>query len=118
MSEALYFAPLRVPLVDARTGLMSREWYLFFQALWLRTGGVSGSDDAALLQAGVDGMGSADLQALQLAGDQALAQAPALIQLVPENLEFIITQLGSLQSAVAVILNQLQDIKLAINTGN
>lgn len=39
MSDPIFFAPLRVPLTDARTGLMSREWYLFFQAMFLRIGG-------------------------------------------------------------------------------
>lgn len=39
MSDAIFFAPLRVPVVDERTGLMSREWILFFQAMFLRVGG-------------------------------------------------------------------------------
>lgn len=42
MSEALKFIPPRVPLLDARTGLISREWYLFFQGVFDRIGGSSG----------------------------------------------------------------------------
>lgn len=47
----IFFAPLKVPLTDTRTGLMSREWYLFFQALFLRVGGSQGSstDDLQLV---------------------------------------------------------------------
>lgn len=40
MRDPIFFAPLRVPLVDDRTGLMSREWILFFQAMYLRIGGI------------------------------------------------------------------------------
>jgi hypothetical protein len=61
MGDALYFAPLRTPLTDSRTGLMSREWYLFFQALWLRTGGVTGMDELLLSQPGADGLNASDL---------------------------------------------------------
>lgn len=39
MSDTIFFAPLRVPVVDVRTGLMSREWILFFQSIYLRIGG-------------------------------------------------------------------------------
>lgn len=48
MSDPIFFAPLRVPIVDARTGLMSREWYLFFQAMYLRVGGVSAPNNEDL----------------------------------------------------------------------
>lgn len=36
----------RVPFIDERTGLMSREWYLFFLNLFLLTG--SGTNDISL----------------------------------------------------------------------
>lgn len=50
MGAPIFFAPLRTPLVDARTGLMAREWYLFFQALWMRSGGALNADaDAAFI---------------------------------------------------------------------
>lgn len=40
MSNApIFFAPLKVPVTDPQTGLMSRDWYLFFQAMFLRVGG-------------------------------------------------------------------------------
>jgi hypothetical protein len=50
MTDPIFFAPLRVPVIDSRTGLMSREWYLFFQAMYLRVGGTSAptNDDLQL----------------------------------------------------------------------
>lgn len=39
MTDALKFVPPRVPLVDARTGVIAREWYLFLQGLYIRVGG-------------------------------------------------------------------------------
>jgi hypothetical protein len=51
MSDPIFFAPLRVPVIDSRTGLMAREWYLFFQAMFLRIGGTQSftPDDLQLL---------------------------------------------------------------------
>ncbi|OLD92630.1 MAG: hypothetical protein AUG84_00805 [Chloroflexi bacterium 13_1_20CM_4_66_7] len=34
---------MRTPFVDVKTGLISREWYLFLQAMFNRVGGASGS---------------------------------------------------------------------------
>jgi hypothetical protein len=118
MAEPIYFAPLRVPLVDPRTGLMAREWYLFFQALWLRSGGTDAPTSDDLLQNSAEGIGTSDLQALLLSGDQGLAQEPTLNPHIAENLEWLTLQVSSLNAALAEVLKQLQDIKLAINTGN
>lgn len=41
MSDALKFIPPRVPLIEPRTGLISREWYLFFQGVFDRIGGAN-----------------------------------------------------------------------------
>lgn len=40
MSDPIFFAPLRVPVIDERTGLMSHDWIRFFQAMYLRIGGI------------------------------------------------------------------------------
>jgi hypothetical protein len=42
MSAALRFVPPRVALVDNRTGLITREWYLFLQGIFERVGGPTG----------------------------------------------------------------------------
>lgn len=41
----------RVPFIDERTGLMAREWYLFFLKLYISSGGASNLDLAALQMA-------------------------------------------------------------------
>ena len=40
--SALNFVPPRVPLIDQRTGWVAREWYAFFQGLYVRAGGSNG----------------------------------------------------------------------------
>lgn len=39
MTNPIYFAPYQVPFVDLQTGIISREWYLFLQAIFNRVGG-------------------------------------------------------------------------------
>lgn len=40
----LKFIPPRVPLTDPRTGIISREWYLFLQGIFIRTGAEAGQN--------------------------------------------------------------------------
>lgn len=42
MAEPLRFVPPRVPFLDSRTGLITREWYLFLQGMFIRVGGATG----------------------------------------------------------------------------
>jgi hypothetical protein len=44
----------RVSFIDARTGLISREWYWFFLNLFTLTGGGSNNASLADLQVGPD----------------------------------------------------------------
>ena len=71
--------PPRVPIVDDRTGLMSREWYRFLLNLFTLTG--SGSNAASLqdVQLGPPGADEAALMAtLQTYADITPAAAPAV----------------------------------------
>lgn len=76
MSDAIFFAPLRVPITDPRTGLMAREWYLFFQQIFLRVGGTSGQSNDDLLQGIPEGVGAAELLNLQIVADIAASSQP------------------------------------------
>jgi len=69
MTQPIYFAPLRTPFVDLQTGLISREWYLFLQAMFNRVGGASGpsTDDLAMAIAMNDATGD-DPTAAQASG--------------------------------------------------
>jgi len=94
MPNITNITPPRVPLMDPRNGLISREWYLFFLSLYDQTGGsvVSLEDvqkgpptqdidlSALLAQASLNAESSSALlsQYAQLATDvQALALRPA-----------------------------------------
>ena len=94
MPNITNITPPRVPLMDPRNGLISREWYLFFLSLFNQTGGSAVSledvqkgpptqdlDISALLaQASLNAEGSSALlsQYATLANDvQALALGPA-----------------------------------------
>lgn len=61
----------RVPFIDARTGLMSREWFIFFQNLNTLLG--SGSNDTSLLDVLV---GPAVNQFVDVDADQLTVDAP------------------------------------------
>lgn len=62
------FLGSRVPLVDPRTGLITREWYLFFQAIM--DPGASADADQALLYATGGG--------IALEGDSSSADDPTI----------------------------------------
>jgi hypothetical protein len=86
---------------------MAREWYLFFQALFLRSGGSSGPSNNDLLSL-VDALEQSvtDLSILTLAGDQALAQSP--IQELAELQKEVLDSTPS--SALTEINKQFQDL--------
>ena len=57
--------PPRVPLLDDRTGLVSREWYRFFVNLFNLTGGGQNTSSLSDLQVGPSNVSSADMAELQ-----------------------------------------------------
>ena len=48
MTDALKFVPPRVALVDPRTGMIAREWYLFLLGLYMRVGGAIAPSNSTL----------------------------------------------------------------------
>jgi hypothetical protein len=65
------FVPARIPLTDPRTGLISREWYLFFQQFMDPSAG-STSDDTQLF-ASAGGATTAASDGTDSGDDQGLA---------------------------------------------
>lgn len=100
MTQPIYFAPLRTPVTDA-DGLMSRQWYLFFQALWMRAGGsIDPAADDAFVAPSVTGIDSSQVYDLAASFGQ-MPQFPALIPvdtLAGEiaELRAIVTQQGQM----------------------
>lgn len=73
--NATNITPPRVPLIDQRTGLMSREWYRFFLNLFTLTG--SGSNQTSLtdLQLGPPPVSGEDIGGINI-DIEALKQQP------------------------------------------
>lgn len=109
MAAAIYFAPLRTPLIDATNGLMSRDWYLFFQALWIRSGGATnpGADDAFVTPDAVSTSSNAEAQIY--ADFVALSVSPQHQPVI--STEAISAEVSELSAKVAELSKQIQDLK-------
>ncbi|MCP1679413.1 hypothetical protein [Kerstersia gyiorum] len=70
--------PPRVQLMDPRTGLITREWYAFFLALFERVGGILGPGTNDLAEAVDEAAGVAELQAMLGNQIQGAMVAPPL----------------------------------------
>lgn len=106
----IYFAPLRVPLIDASTGLMKREWYLFFQALFLRIGGTSAptNDDLAISAPPSNVM--PDVVALQNALLDLTGQGPP--PLLPlDAVDPLNAQLQEARELITTLQSTIQDLR-------
>lgn len=110
-SDPIFFAPLKVPLTDPRTGLMSREWYLFFQSLFIRVGGTSGTTiliNPDLLQDPVS-PGGAESLALQLAASDAFGQLPVAIP--STTFDDVLSELQQTRDLVGELMKRIQDLQ-------
>lgn len=110
MSDSIFFAPFRVPVTDPRTGLMSREWYLFFQALFNRVGGDNAASISDLQQSIPLQESSIDALAVQAAALQDLGQSPPVL---PADAAFndFLTEMRETRELLAEVLKTLQDIR-------
>lgn len=97
------FMPARVPFIDARTGLISREWQRFLNE---RLGGEDGSSVEQLL-----------LQLATLAGDTS-QDPPRVDVIVPDDLappRAAIERIESLETQVAELSALAMDLQTKIN---
>lgn len=104
----------RVPIIDERTGEMSREWYRFFENLFILTGGGSNPVSLSDLQKGpapatVDELSSLidkkteDLSPSSSDTSALISQALQAVQLAPVNgVELVIDYLNSLSKAPVI----------------
>lgn len=76
MTEALRFIPPRVALTDPRTGMISREWYLFFQGVFNRVGGAGGTGTEDLSLSLFEDAGSSETNAALFDLGQSVSQYP------------------------------------------
>lgn len=83
MTEALRFVPPRVPITDPRTGIISREWYLFLQGVFMRIGGPGGNSTTDLSASLFEDAGSSETNATLFGVEQDAGQRPP--PYVPES---------------------------------
>lgn len=107
--------PPRVPIVDARTGLVSREWYRFFLNLFELTGGGQNTVSLTDLQKIPTPASVEDLQALTVELD-ALKQLP--VSVTQDDIASLVAAVedlkrnsdGTVWSELASIRTQLQSL--------
>ena len=109
MSEALKFVPPRVPFTDPNTGVITREWYLFLQGIFLRVGGATGASTSDLSASLFEDAGSSETNALLFSAEQASGQLPpgVSIQLVDQ----LLAELAALRDQVAELTKDLDAIR-------
>lgn len=100
-ANPIYFAPMRVPLVDTETGIITREWYFLFQAMFQR------SNNSQDLQQLPSSSASADEALMGLAALQNVA--PPVPVIVADDQ--LIEQLAQLRELVADLITQIQAIR-------
>ena len=120
MSEPLRFVPPRVQLVDPR-GMISHEWYLFFQGVFNRIGGANGASLADLVASLFEDAGSSETNAMLFEVDQAASQQPGYVAdpyqdplsplPIPVQVDNIVAELSALQDRVAELVKELDSLK-------
>lgn len=123
MSETLKSMPPRVPLLDPRTGLVSREWFLFFQGLFYRVGGANGPSTTDISSSLFEDAGSGETNATLFALEQALSQQPVHEAADPgldqtpsqptQVVDQLQSELNSLRELVAEMAKDIQALKQA-----
>lgn len=134
MSSPLRFVPPRVQLVDPRTGMISREWYLFFQGVFSRVGGAEGSSTTDLLASMFEDAGSSETNAVLFAAEQSLSQYPALhentvlldgvsqaLAQLPANtplitVETLSAELSAMRDQVSELVKEIQSIRQGLHS--
>jgi len=109
MSNPIYFAPYQTPFVDLKTGIISREWYLFLQQLFNRVGGSSSQTPDDILQGVPNELGAAELLALQSTAADDAGQVP--VMLPATMFDDVIAELQQAREQVAELMKQIQGLQ-------
>lgn len=112
MNEPLKFIPPRVPLIDQRTGLITREWYLFFQGVFDRIGGANGPSTTDLSSSLFEDAGSGETNALLFTAEQAFSQIPPMLDSAP--VEILLAELAELRDQVSELRKELDAVRQGI----
>jgi hypothetical protein len=101
MLDITNIPPPRVPLIDERSGLMSREWYRFFLNLFRLTGG--GTNDLTLSDLQLAPQAQVDFGDLNDSYDQAQ------LSYLPEQINSLQSELNSLKLGEVTYLDSYAD---------
>lgn len=104
----LELVPPRVPLLDQRTGFISREWYRFFSALYLRVGGPEAETPNELSQDMGEDAGIEEVRAGLFEAVQALSQDPPVLP--QERIDALEGEVAELRALVAELEKAIQSI--------
>lgn len=104
--------PARIPMVDPRTGLVTREWQRYFEGLYGRVGGAHGDGTGDLSEAAFDDAGTEEQEAALYAISDAIHQQPTAPTQSPAQSECC--EVSALREEVAMLRQQINDIKQGV----
>lgn len=124
---AIALLPPRVPLVNPTSGVMSKEWYLFFQQIYERVGGADGAsntdldlsqfNDAGIEEARLDIISLRDqiesvpLLDIPLPPDEPCSPAAnAVLDDLVNRISYLETQLFQTRSELAEVQKELESL--------
>ena len=120
MSTPLRFVPPRVALVDPRTGMVSREWYLFFQGVFTRIGGADGASSSDIVASLFEDAGSSETNALAFEVNDASNQYPNPTVVLPEDdaspAMQVLTQLDNVTAELSALREQVSELAKELNS--
>lgn len=109
MTDPLRFVPPRVALTDPRTGMVSREWYLFFQGVFTRIGGANGASSTDIVASLFEDAGSSETNAMLFELEQSVGQASAPL-LIPTT-DTLQAEISELRDTVSELKKELDAIR-------
>jgi hypothetical protein len=106
------FVPPKVAISDPRTGLITREWYLFLLSMFERVGGSSGTSTTDLTLSQFEDAGIEETKAFlfRLADQTQSMPVVELMQIDSQENRYF-----ALEAEVAILRRQIDDIRLGTN---
>jgi hypothetical protein len=112
MSESIFFAPIRTPFVNTRTGVINRDWYLFLLAMFERSGGSIAPTAQDILQSISQGLDGAAVMAAQAPINDALSVSPPSIP--PIAFDDLLTEMRQTRELVAQLMTAVQAMQQGV----
>lgn len=111
MTEALQFVPPRVPLTEPNTGIITREWYLFLQGIFIRIGGSIGASTTDLSTSTFEDAGIEETKAALFIATQDAGQAPSIVIMTADAWADLLAQISGIQDQIAELSKDIQGLR-------